>query len=345
MYKIPDVPFTGVFALPNALADEHLALATGTNLKILIYIYRNFTREISAEEIASALKTDAGEVNDALLYWSRKGLLTDSGAEEKPAPAGETEKKEVPVQPVKPAAPSNKPTRYTYDMICARISESAEVRELFNEAQLKLGRTIGTSDQSSLLLLHDFYGLPVEVILALCEYARSHGKAGSINYIYTVGTDWAKREIDTLELADEEFKRLESLNTVWTAFAARTGIKNSRPTSPQQKFFDIWTREWGFGTDMLVEAYEQMSKHTDSASFPYMNKIIAKWHSDGTKTVEEARRREKEFAEAKEAAAAAGQNRRKKTEGVPKSDASYDMQKAMDNINKTVPALKKREKR
>ena len=44
---------------------------------------------------------------------------------------------------------------------------------------MKLGRTIGTGDQSSLILLHDYYGLPIEVILCICEYAGTKGKSAN----------------------------------------------------------------------------------------------------------------------------------------------------------------------
>ena len=95
--------------------------------------------------------------------------------------------------------PLSKPTS---DQIACRLMEEPALRLLYAEAQQKLGRTIGYDGQSTLLMIHDQYGLPVEVILMILEYAASQGKT-SMAYIAKMGRDWGEREIDTLEKAEE----------------------------------------------------------------------------------------------------------------------------------------------
>ena len=347
-YQVNPASYRGVFVLPAEVADDYLKKTSAPLLKVLLFAYRNADRPVDAQAAADGTGLSADEAADALSYWAQRGLLTDGiPAQAAPQPAAaaaaeqpaEEKKQIVSVRPQKP----------TYDVICKRIQESAAVRELFSEAQLKLGRTIGTGDQGSLLLLHDYYGLPVEIILTICEYARTHGKANNISYIYTVGVDWSRREIDTLELADAEFKKLESLNGVWSAFRAATGIRQTRPTAPQQKYFSVWTDEWRFPVEMLALAYEQMSKNTDTVSFPYMNKILAEWQRAGIRTPEAAAEREKRFTEEKEKKAA---ERAKPSPYAvrtaaekPAQPASYDIEKAIDKMKTTVPTLKKKEKR
>ena len=342
--------YGGVFVLPAALADDFLRKSSAPLLKTALFVYRHADRPLELPEIAAGTGLSEEEAADAVSYWLQRGLLRDAGApqiaaEEKPAetpqPDAQPKKEEKPKLDLRPQKPN-------YETICRRIGESEAVRALFSEAQFKLGRTIGTGDQQTLLLLHDFYGLPVEIILTLCEYARSHGKANNLNYIYTVGVDWSRREIDTLALADAELKRIESANTLWDAFRAETGVKNVRPTAPQQKYFLKWTEEWRFSTSMLALAFEEMSRNTESVSFPYMDKILAGWKSAGVETPEGVAERERRFAEEKEQRAAEKGKKKSpygaRSQPEPEKPASYDIERATQRMNTTIPVYKKRKK-
>ena len=356
MYKVDPVSYFGVFVMPAAVADRHLKLASEPTLKTVLYIYRHADSLISAADVSAGTGLTETEAADALEYWRAAGFLRDETepAEKKESP----EKKSVPEnepsgKPEEPAKPviKQKPGRLTYQQICSRIEESSIVRELFREAQEKLGRTIGTADQSALLNLHDFYGLPIEVILAICEYANTHGKANNINYIFTVGADWSVREIDTIEAADEEFRRLEQIGAIWPEFKKMTGITTAHPTAAQHKYLSVWTDEWKFSLPMLAAAFEEMSRHTESVSFPYMNKILAGWHSSGVKTPEEAGELQRKFAlekeqkQQKKAAKTASPYGVRAASEAPERPASYDIQKATQRMNTTVPVHKKKEKR
>ena len=343
-YKIDPGAYGSVFVLPRSLAENDLILASGAFLKTLVWVFAHAGEAIGPEAVSRATGESAEDVDDALRYWAKKGYLTA----DTPAGANETaERTEAQPAPAQKASVPLTPSKPSYEVICSRLEEDAAVRALFSEAQLRLGRTIGTADQASLLLLYDYYGLPAEVILAICEYARLHKKERNMGYIYTVGMDWGKREINTIEAADEELKRLESVNTRWTQFARMTGIKGASPTTAQQKYLSVWLDEWHFSFDMLSLAYEEMTKNTDKTSFPYMNRILSNWKGAGVDTPEKAAQKEKEFklAQIDRAAAAAAQTQKAKKKTEPAAPASYDMEKAVQKMNTTVPKLKKKEKR
>lgn len=353
-YTINPAAFGGMFALPVSLTDTHLQMASGSFLKVILYVYRHADRAVQTEEVAAGAGLSADETADALAYWAEKGLLLAEAPAAAPA-ADTAPDKQLPkaaqaeMQPEKETI-RLKPQKPTYAMICQRIKESEAVRFLFAEAQEKLGRTIGTSDQAALLLLHDYYGLPVEVILTICEYANSHDKANNVNYIYTVGVDWSRREIDTLELADAEFSKIETVNARWEDFRQQAGLKNRTPTKPQLKYFTVWTDEWHFPTETLLTAFQQMSKNTADVSFPYMHKILSDWHKNGVTDAASAEAAIKSFTEKMDAAAA------KKAKPSPygtrsapgkqaERPASYDIEKAIRESQTTVPKVKKKERR
>ena len=362
IYRIDPASFGGMFALPVSLADDHLSMASGSFLKAILYIYRHADRPIQPEDVAAGAGLSADEAADAISFWADRGLLlaqspAPSPEEAAPLAAAPPDAQAAAAQTAQTAPPPEKevvrlkPQKPTYDMICKRTEESEAVRFLFAEAQLKLNRTIGTADQASLLLLHDYYGLPVEVILTICEYASSHGKANNISYIYTVGVDWSRREIDTLELADAEFSKMEAANARWEEFRRQTGIRNRTPTKPQLKYFTVWTDEWHFPTETLLAAFRPMSKNTGDVSFPYMHKILSDWHKNGVTDAESAEAEIRRFTEKMDAAAAKRAKPspyglrsapEQKEEDRP---ASYDIEKAMLESQTTVPKVRKREKR
>lgn len=361
----PQIFADGVFCLPVAVADR-LPLTKEAVLKVVLYVFRNADRPLDVKEIAKGAGVSETDAEDALLYWEEKGLLCRSENAALPALSAEAapEKKEeaqengAPLSPAEAAgdaaeharraAAAMKPAKPSYDMICKRMAESAAVRALFSEAQMKLGRTIGTADQASLLTLHDYYGMPAEIILAICEYARQHGKAANMNYIYTVGVDWSRRGIDTIEAADAELRRLEELNTEWPQFRQMTGIPNARPTPAQERRFSVWRKEWHFSFDMLALAYDMTVKQTGQGSFQYMNKVLSQWHKQGFTEPGQVEAAEKAFREAKDAAAAERAKAsspyaaRNQKPAEPDRPASYDIKKAMEDSRRSVPKLKKK---
>lgn len=406
MYYISPNSFAGVFAVPSALADTALKTVSGSFLKVILCIFRRCYEPITPEEISKHTGVPVGEVGDALIYWTQKGLLSEKApvAEVSNAvsnglpdenPTGDTDGNQnksaaddisfteenaenfpektggasVSVNTgvsadgsegtaakadTKPRKTTAMPGRLSYEIICKRINESENVRTLFSQAQTRLGRTIGTGDQSSLLLLHDYFGLPVEVILALCEYASVSGKGGNMNYIYTLGVDWSKREIDTLEEADEEFKRIQAIDKNWAPFCKITGIKKKKPTAKQSEFLSVWIDRFHFTMEMLSCAYDEMSKHTDEMSFPYMNKILTQWYNAGVDTPEKVRLHEEEFTENMVKAAERAKKKKDSTgtsngstgsSGISGTPASYDIEKAQQKAKASVPTLKKKEKR
>ncbi len=405
MYYISPNSFAGVFAVPSALADTALKTVSGSFLKVILCIFRRCYEPITPEEISKHTGVPVGEVGDALIYWTQKGLLSEKAPVEEVSnavsnglpdenPTGDTDGNQnrsaaddisfteenaenIPEKTggasvsvntgvsadgsegtaakadTKPRKTTAMPGRLSYEIICKRINESENVRTLFSQAQTRLGRTIGTGDQSSLLLLHDYFGLPVEVILALCEYASVSGKGGNMNYIYTLGVDWSKREIDTLEEADEEFKRIQAIDKNWAPFCKITGIKKKKPTAKQSEFLSVWIDRFHFTMEMLSCAYDEMSKHTDEMSFPYMNKILTQWYNAGVDTPEKVRLHEEEFTENMVKAAAERAKKKKDAAKTPGGNnsassgtpASYDIEKAQQKAKASVPTLKKKEKR
>ncbi|MBQ8762493.1 MAG: DnaD domain protein [Clostridia bacterium] len=316
-YSVNPSVFKSIFAVPTDIVDKHIRLANGDQLKVLLWILRNSTDNPDIDEMCKALKINASDAADYLQYWVLTGVLSENGETVTPPPADipekaetvkEEKKNEIPVVSVAPSKPSSRE-------ILERIEESPEIGHLFNEAQQMLGKTIGYDGQCTLLLLHDHYGLPTEVLFMMIDYCVSIGKS-NYAYLEAVGKDWGTREIDTLDKAAEQIAILKKSNAVWKEFAQNAGITNPRPTVKQTEYLRRWSSEWKFGINMIILAYEEMANHTSKLSMPYIDKILMNWHNKGYKTPADV---EKAAAEQKDSKPAG------KTKN--SNEASYDLDK------------------
>ena len=316
-YSVNPSVFKSIFAVPTDIVDKHIRLANGDQLKVLLWILRNSTDNPDIDEMCKALKMNISDAADYLQYWVLTGILTEDGKTVTPTPSTvENKKEEKPAEVIKPEIVTVTPSKPSSREILERIDESPEIGHLFNEAQKMLGKTIGYDGQCTLLLLHDHYGLPTEVLFMMIDYCVSIGKS-NYAYLEAVGKDWGTREIDTLEKAAEQIAILKKSNAVWKEFSQYAGITNPRPTVKQTEFLRRWSSEWKFSINMILLAYEEMANHTSKLSMPYIDKILASWHEKGFKKPEDVEK--------------AAEEQKSKAKPVSKPgnsvEASYDLDK------------------
>lgn len=300
-YHINPVAYSTVFAVPSDVVDKHIRLAGAAQLKVLLWMLRNGGSGCAVADIAAALGLAPMDVTDAMQYWVETGiLLADAGAQ---APAAASHTQALP-QTAPPSAPKaeEQPERRHLPLavtkplsqdITKRAAESPELKYLFSHAQEKLGRTLGYDGQAKLLMMHDQYGLPVEVILMMIEYCVSREKH-SLHYIEKMALDWADREIDTLEKAEERLAYLNRTNSLWSRLRALTGHGTAYPTAKQQKYLDTWSGQLGYDVDMIYLAYEETADRINKVSYAYMDTILKSWSENGLRTAAQVTQHELE---------------------------------------------------
>lgn len=325
-YKINPSVYSNMFPVPASLVDENIRLASVVQLKVLLYFFRHSMagENPTAPDIAKALFLDEADVSDSLIFWRERGLLicpddnvsvvlTPAPPEEEPAPERRAEETKPQLHTVAPI-PISRPS---HEQVAARLQECGQFRELFAEVQLKLGKTIGYDGQSVLIMLHDSYGLPVEVILMLVEYAKSLGKT-SYSYLAKLGQKWSELEIDTIEEAERYITEQTGTDALWREFRDLSGVKNANPTAKQRRFFNIWRSEYGFDAEMIYSAYEISIERTEKMSLAYMDKILKSWHDSGVRTPADVEAEHSKWVESKKnPPAQSGQKQ--------EANASYDL--------------------
>lgn len=290
--------WNSVFAVPCAVVDDHLKMAGSVQLKVLLWILRHAGEPFEAQNIADALGIDRADVSDAMVYWQETGLVSsDAGAI---VPAGTkvpAQKDAAPFQPEKQPQSEKQPekTRHVLsrpqkpdsEFVAKRMAESEEITCLIQSAEEILGRLISGGDSATLLMMHDDYGLPSDVIIMLMQYAVSIGK-GNMRYIEKVAVNWADEGIDTHEKAEERLRLLTEDQKAWHTVEAAIGIANRTPSKREENFAPVWVNEWKFSPEMIREAYDRTIDGAGKYQSGYMNSILERWYKAGISTPKQA---------------------------------------------------------
>lgn len=332
-FEINPYAYKSIFAVPTSVVDDNIRLASVLQLKVLLYMLRYSEESLTGEDIAKALSQDKEDVEDAMIFWQERGLLVKSDETAKPllhleattdvtitkAPVYPAEEAEL--QPKKVAdIPISRPS---HEQIAVRLQECKEFSALFAEAQAALGKTIGYDGQSVLIMMHDSYGLPFEVILMAVEYAVSQQKTG-FSSIAKIGKLWSEQGVDTLEGAMEYIEEHNCVNEVWNKLRSLTDITNRTPTSKQRGYLVAWVKEYGYDENIIYYAYEESVDRTGKMSMPYMDKIIRNWYDRGVKTPMDIQREKAKWQEERDKNLPKKNTSKQKVPALLQDEPSYD---------------------
>ena len=264
------------FPVPCDVADKYIKLASGEQLKVLLLVMRELSDKIDAAGVADKLGMDKTSAEDALLFWVRCGLLSGvNSVESKP-------EKNIVIT-------TELPTRQD---VIARGMEDDKIRLLLREAQLKFGRGLKNNESRLLVSLYDDYGMDVSVILLLLQHAAAQNKA-NLSYIKATAVKWLKAGVEDVRAGEaliaEEAKGKLAFSVVRRAF----GIEDRQPSDKETEFSNLWVNVWQMSPQMLKAAYDICIDQKAKISFPYIGKVLEKWHAAGYKTVEDIKKEPK----------------------------------------------------
>lgn len=319
-YKIDLGVWGSIFAVPTQVVDKGLKLASETQLKVLLYVLRHSSQNLSDEMISQALSIHCDDVKDAIEYWSQRDLVpvadaelatSEMNSESKPEPAKVVSSESKSADKPRPVSRLVKPEPA---YIANRLKDQS-IATLMDEASIALGKMLSQPDMSTLITLHDTDGLPVEVIIMLIGHCVDIGK-GNMRYIEKTGIAWANDGVDSVELADEKIKSYSASTSAWNTVATVFGMRLSgTPTKKQLEFAARWLNEWLFSESMLRLAYERCVDAKGETNLSYINGILKRWHEQNLKTTEDVIKHD-EVSLSK---------RTKKNKTVDTESASYDL--------------------
>ena len=296
----------------NLFIDEYMKDANDAQLKVYFYLLRmlNADQAISVSGIADKFNHTEKDVIRALKYWEKQQILDldfdenkalvgihlrDLSAQATPASqhnvlltsgpvqtqntAGNSIISAAVAQPVQPAPQEttpvyNKPA-YSLDQL-REFKEREETSQLLFIAEAYIGKPLAPSEIKTILFFTDVLHFSDDLIDYLLQYCVERGKK-DFKYIEKVAVNWAEEGITTPKQAQKFSTRYDkSVYSIMNSLGRSTA-----PTAKELEFINRWTREYGFSTDIILEACERSSPATDRHRFEYAEGILSSWKNAG----------------------------------------------------------------
>lgn len=261
-YQFEDTRMQSI-AVPNRVVDGLLGIATGAQLKVLLFLMRFDKLAHDSASIASFCNISPEDVDSAVDFWIHERILAREDGKLRLITGTQTIlPRELPrVQPT---------------IILEETSQ--DFRDMIGEIQRLTGKTMGAMMVSLFYNMAENLQFSPEMIVQLAAYCNSIGKF-SYRYMETVATDWYDNGIDTFEKAEEKIHRLEQAKALERRLARAFGVQTAFSKKQSQQIAH-W-QELGLSEDLIREAYDRCMDHKNQMSFAYMNKILEDWHQKG----------------------------------------------------------------
>lgn len=289
-----------VFAVPNTVADDHLKIASGLSVKVLLLLLRH-QGNIEPAQIADILGQSPADIQDALNYWQQCGVI--SATEPADAPSKLEYTTAEPVVSLHTQPPADAPRHMTilspsrHRLTMQEISEMAQtdktIPRLLQETQVVLGKPLTPLDTETIISLYSYYGMQPDLILLLIHYCARIGKTNT-RYIEKLAADWMDKGIDSHEKAEAEILLLTRRSTAEGRVRSAFGIDRAL-VSREKEYIRKWTEEYRQDLPLIVLAFERCVELKGKLSFPYINGILKNWHDNGITTPAQATKETREY--------------------------------------------------
>ncbi len=202
--------------------------------------------------------------------------------------------------------------QYTERDVLTAMDGNKSFQALYGEIQRVLGRTLNTEELKILLGFTHYLGLPADVISLLVCYCKERARAKgnlrnpSLRTIEKEAYYWAEQGIDSMEEAVAFIQNQNIRRSQISHLMQLLQIRGRNLTPGEEKYAKAWL-EMGFDDDVIALAYERTCLNTGGLSWPYMNKILTRWHDDGLLTLKQVKAGDKKPAAPKGASGKPGQ--------------------------------------
>lgn len=234
----------------------------------------------SAAEIAERMAVPEGEVTRAWRYWEERGYGKENRNTAKEA--AQTTRQRI--------RPSVRPD-YAPAELSAYLRHQ-DIKNLFQSAERKLGRSLSHADMSTLFGLYDWLGMDLDLIDILLSYCCENGKRG-MHYIEKTAIGWLEEGIDTPEKAASFLQmRKRGYREVMRTF----GQGKRLPTPDEEAFIKKWIQEYQLPLEVITQACSRTILRTGGVSFPYADRILTDWKEAGVRTLEDITKLDEAFS-------------------------------------------------
>ena len=187
--------------------------------------------------------------------------------------------------------PPKLPDRSLVDL--TKLKGDEDFQELVFCVQTYTEKIFTPTDTEKLAYLYDVVGMSKDLLEYIAEVSVQKGKK-SINYIERVALSFHEKGITTVEEAKEDnVKYFNENKAVLKAF----GIYDRVLAPVELRFVKKWFDEYGFSTEIVVEAISRTVLNTSSQSFSYADGILSRWHNENVRTLSDIKAQDEKHDE------------------------------------------------
>jgi DnaD/phage-associated family protein len=305
IYKDEYADKTGI---ANCFIDDYMTDANDAQLKVYLYLLRMFQAGLatSVSDIADKFNHTEKDIIRSLKYWEKKQLLTLEYDEDKTLIGirlkdineiqGTAFDEPETVNTVTVPAPVRNMAMTEYNNAATNVPQNVpqfekpaytpeqlrEFKNRENTAQLLfitesyIGKPLSPAEIKCILFFSDELKFSDDLIDYLIQYCVDRGKK-DFKYIEKVALSWAEQGIETPEQAAAASGRYDkNVYTIMNELG-----KSGAPTTKELEFINRWTKDYGFSTDIILEACDRTVLATDSHRFEYAESILSSWLREG----------------------------------------------------------------
>lgn len=313
------------------LAAEVWEDASFEELRVLVYL---MTVESATEDaVAEACGATKARTKSALALWREANVVTResmNGAED-------TQK---PITPTVTLEFEERHTAVGVDEISSEdaaqgIRDGALAELMSDIASLLSKPALNTYEAKHIAAAYEQYAVSAEYIITLASYmaeaAASKGRSFTTKMLTDKVSTLVGRGIDNLEALEAYIDDQAKDGGKYYELRRVFSIWKRNPSKTEIKYFDKWTDELGYGTEIIDEARDIAVANTNAQPFPYIDKLLVAWHAAGLKTLGEIA----DYTEKQRLERAASTAPKKNSAGKQQSDSktpkysSFDYDEAM----------------
>lgn len=283
-YKIDFDRWGRFFNVPCNIVDEHLRLADGDFVKVLLCILSGSSSSVDSAELAKLSGVKEPRVNDAVHYWADLGVIKVEGIKQSERPAVAVSAAAVKKEP---APAKEKPVRtsliYSPRELANKLNENEDLKFVVTEYEKIKGTVIKDNEIMGFINLIEYYGFDAQSLMLLIEYCHKLEKH-SIAYLEKMAKDWFDRNIVSYPEVEAEIIRQSMIRSYEYKAAKAIGLEG-KPSANQSEKIRQWN-EKGISIDMLKIAYDKCMDAISKPSFRYIAKIVDSWFAEGLTSVQ-----------------------------------------------------------
>lgn len=264
---------------PVSVTDKEAFFeASREELRVLLALIEVNGKVESIKALSTLAKASETRTSSAITFWKEAGVIREGARVqtiteefEERITAGkirEVEAKEV-----------------------AKSIRRANLADMISEVGALMRReTLNSGEIKDLTALYEQYGLSEEYIVTLAAYLAERGRL-TVSKLVNKAIRLTEREIDTTKSLESYIIERESDSEAEKEFRKLFGIYGRAPSKTEKECFKKWSKDYGYFTDVVGEAYDIAVTNATRGHVTYADKLLTRWYETGCRTLSDCKQR------------------------------------------------------